>query len=48
MTRTVKWLSVVLNVGKWVALMAVVFAYGRQKDAFLRELAKHLPLGRPG
>lgn len=39
MSRTVKWLSVVLNVGEWVALMAVVFAYGRQKDCFLREPA---------
>ena len=40
MTRTVKWLSVILNAGKWVRLIAVVVAYSRQKDAFLREFAK--------
>ena len=40
MTRTVKWPSVALNIGKWLAIMAVVLAYGRQKDAFLRELVR--------
>ncbi len=38
MTRTVQWQSVVLNIGKWLTVM--VLAYGRQKDAFLRVLAK--------
>ena len=40
MTRTVQWPSVVLNIGKWRAVMALVLAYDRQKDAFLRDLAK--------
>lgn len=39
MTRTVKWLSAVLNIGKWLAVLAVVSAYAHQKDALLRELA---------
>ena len=33
MTCTVQWPSVVLNIGKWLAVMALVLAYGRQKDA---------------
>ena len=45
MTRTVQWLSVVLNRGKWLAMMALVLAYGRQKDAFLRELTQTIRWG---
>jgi IS605 OrfB family transposase len=40
MTRTVKWLSCTLNLGKWLSLLALALAYSRQKDAFLRDLAK--------
>ena len=40
MIRTVKWLSCALNIGKWLGLWAVALAYGRQKDAFLRELSR--------
>ncbi len=42
MTRTVKWLSDVLNTGKWAAVLAIVMAYSLQKDAFLRALARTL------
>jgi len=39
-TRTVKWHSDPLNAGKWVAILAIATAYSRQKDAFLRTLAR--------
>ncbi len=35
MTRTVKWLSGILNTGKWAAVLAIATAYSLQKDAFL-------------
>ena len=40
MTRTIQWLSSVLNTGKWAAILALVTAYALQKDAFLRTLAR--------
>ena len=40
MTRTVKWLSSVLNTGKWAAVLAIVTACSLPKDAFLRALAR--------
>lgn len=40
MTRTIQWLSHGLNSGKWAAVLALVTAYSRQKDAFLRALAQ--------
>jgi putative transposase len=39
-TRTVKWLSGILNAGKWEAVRALATAYSLQKDAFLRTLAR--------
>ncbi len=40
MTRTIQWLSSVLNTGKWAAILALVTAYSLQKDALLRTLAR--------
>ena len=40
MTRTIQWLSSVLNPGKWAAILALVTAYSLQKDALLRTLAR--------
>ena len=31
MTRTVQWQSVALNLGKWLAMMALVLAYGGRR-----------------
>jgi IS605 OrfB family transposase len=39
-TRTVKWLSSILNTGKWATVLAIATAYSLQKDAFLRTLAR--------
>ena len=40
MTRTVTWLSGMLNTGKWAAVLAMATAYSLQKDAFLRTFAR--------
>ena len=45
MTRTIHWLSSVLNTGKWAAVLALVTAYSLQKDAFLRTLARTVRWG---